>query len=68
MFFSHELMVAQINFIFIFINFNDTLVSSTHTLPVNIFNLEGGEIMLTRDNENFPGPARGFGYTVSRAI
>ena len=26
---------------------------STHTLPVNIFNLEGGEIMLARDNENF---------------
>ena len=30
-------------------------MSSTHTLPVNIFNLEGGEIMLARDNENFPG-------------
>ena len=29
-------------------------MSSTHTLPVNIFNLEGGEIMLARDNENFP--------------
>ena len=47
-------MVAEINFILIFINFNDTLVSSTHTLPVNIFNLEGGEIMLARENENSP--------------
>ena len=28
------------------LNFNDTLVSSTHTLPVNIFNMEGGETML----------------------
>ena len=28
-------------------------MSSTHTLPVNIFNLEGGEIMLALDNENF---------------
>ena len=28
-------------------------MSSTHTLPVNIFNLEGGETMLARDNENF---------------
>ena len=46
-------MVAEINFIFIFINFNDTLVSSTHTLPVNIFNLEGGETMLARDKGNF---------------
>ena len=27
-------------------------MSSTHTLPVNIFNLEGGEIMIARDNEN----------------
>ena len=27
-------------------------MSSTHTLPVNIFNLEGEEIMLARDNEN----------------
>ena len=49
-------MVVEINFIFIFINLNDTLVSSTHTLPVNIFNLEGGEIMLDRDNENFRTP------------
>ena len=46
-------MVALINFIFIFINFNDTLVSSTHTLPGNIFNLEGGETMLARDKGNF---------------
>ena len=29
---------------------------STHTLPVNIFNLEGGEIMLARDNENIRSP------------
>ena len=28
-------------------------MSSTHTLPVNIFNLEGGEILLARDKENF---------------
>ena len=28
-------------------------MSSTHTLPVNIFNLEGGETMLARDKENF---------------
>ena len=28
-------------------------MSSTQTLPVNIFNLEGGEIMLALDNENF---------------
>ena len=41
------------NFIFSFVNFNDTLVSSTHTLPVNIFGLEGGETMLARDKENF---------------
>ena len=33
-------------------------MSSTHTLPVNIFNLEGGEIMLARDNENFRTRAR----------
>ena len=26
-------------------------MSSTHTLPVNIFNLKGGETMLARDNE-----------------
>ena len=31
-------------------------MSSTHTLPVNIFSLEGGEIMLARDNENFRTP------------
>ena len=41
---------------FYFISFNDTLVSSTHTLPVNIFNLEGGETMLARENENFRVP------------
>ena len=39
-----------------FINFNDTLVTSTHTLQVNIFNLEGGEIMLAWGNENFRTP------------
>ena len=49
-------MVAYINFIFIFINFNDTLVSTTHTVPVNIFNLEGGETMLARDKGNFHSP------------
>ena len=41
---------------FYFIIFNDTLVSSTETLPVNIFNLEGGETILGRDNENFSAP------------
>ena len=35
------------------LNFNDTLVSSTHTFPVNIFNLEGGETMLALDKGNF---------------
>ena len=35
------------------LDFNDTLVSSTRTFPVNIFNLEGGETMLTRDKRNF---------------
>ena len=35
------------------LNFNDTLVSSTHTFPVNIFNLEGGETMLAKDKGNF---------------
>ena len=35
------------------LNFNDTLVSSTHIFPVNIFNLEGGETMLARDKGNF---------------
>ena len=44
LFFSHELVVCY---------FNDTLVSRIHTLPVNIFNLEGGETMLARDNEKF---------------
>ena len=38
------------------LDFNDTLVSSTRTFPVNIFNLEGGEIMLAQDNENFCTP------------
>ena len=33
-----------------------SLVSTTHTLPVNIFNLEGGEIMLAQDNKNFRTP------------
>ena len=28
-------------------------MSSTHTPPVNIFNLEGRETMLARDNEKF---------------
>ena len=28
-------------------------MSSTHTLPVNIFNFKGGETMIARDNENF---------------
>ena len=41
---------------FCLIIFNDTLVSSTHTLPVNIFNLEGGETMLARENENVRAP------------
>ena len=31
-------------------------MSSTHTLPINIFNLEGGEIMIARDNENLNPP------------
>ena len=35
------------------LDFNDTLVSSTRTFPVNIFNLEGGEIMLAQDKGNF---------------
>ena len=39
------------------LDFNDTLVSSTHTFPVNIFNLEGGETMLAQDKENFHAPA-----------
>ena len=56
MFFLHELAVAKIKLIFIFINFDDTLLSSTHTLPVNIFNLEGGETILARDKENFHAP------------
>ena len=33
------------------LSFNDTLVSSTHTFPVNISNLEGGETMLARTKE-----------------
>ena len=41
---------------FYFTIFNDTLVSSTQTLPVNIFNLEGGETMLARENANFRAP------------
>ena len=39
------------------LNFNDILVSSTHTLPVNIFNLEG-ETMLARDKGNFHAPSK----------
>ena len=31
-------------------------MSSTHTLPVNIFNLEGGETMFARDKGNFHAP------------
>ena len=31
-------------------------MNSTHTLPVNIFNLEGGETMLARDKGNFHAP------------
>ena len=33
-------------------------MSSTHTLPVNIFNLEGGETMLARDKGNFHAPGQ----------
>ena len=40
------------------LDLNDTLVSSTHTFPVNLFNLEGGETMLARDKGNFHSPAR----------
>ena len=40
------------------LNFNDTLVSSTHTFPVNIFNLEGGETMLALDKGNFHAPGK----------
>ena len=36
--------------------FSDTLVSSTHTFPVNIVNLEGGETMLAWDKGNFHAP------------
>ena len=38
------------------LDFNDTLVSSTRTFPVNIFNLEGGETMLAWDKGNFHAP------------
>ena len=31
-------------------------MSSTHTLPVNIFNLEGGGTMLALDKKNFHAP------------
>ena len=31
-------------------------MSSTHTLPVNIFDLKGGETMLARDNKTFRTP------------
>ena len=40
------------------LNFNNTLVSSTHKFPVNIFNLEGGETMLARDKGNFYAPGK----------
>ena len=40
------------------LDFNDTLVSSTRTFPVNVFNLEGGEIMLARDKGNFHAPGK----------
>ena len=49
-------------FLFVFsagllkLDFNDTLVSSTHSFPVNIFNLEGGETMLARYKGNFQAP------------
>ena len=36
----------------------NTIVSSTHTFPVNIFNLEGGETMLAHDKENFHAPGK----------
>ena len=32
-------------------------MSSAHTLPVNIFNLEGEETMLARGKENFHAPS-----------
>ena len=32
-------------------------MSSTHTLPANIFNLEGEETMLARGKENFHAPS-----------
>ena len=38
---------------FSFLIFNDVLVSSTLTPPVNIFTLKQGETMLARGNENF---------------
>ena len=38
------------------LNFNDMLVSSTHTFTVNIFNLGGGETMLAQDKGNFHAP------------
>ena len=41
---------------FLFINFNDKLVSSTHTLPVHIFNVEGRGTMLAWDKGNFHAP------------
>ena len=36
----------------------NTLVSRTHTFPVKIFNLEGGETMLARDKGNFHAPGK----------
>ena len=38
------------------LDFNDTVVSSTHTFPVKIFNLAGGETMLAQDKGNFHAP------------
>ena len=43
-------------FFFFFLIFHDVLVSSTLTVPVNIFLLEEGETLLARGNENFRVP------------
>ena len=54
--------VPVFSFLFVFstgllkLDFNDTLVSCTHTFPVNIFNLEGGETILARYKGNFHAP------------
>ena len=53
------MLVCLFLFVFFFsagllkLDLNDTLVSSTHTFPVNIFNLEGEETMLARNKGNF---------------